>query len=161
MSNEKWLPIVGFPPYEVSDHGRVRNTERGNVLTPMWTGQKRKQYATVRFSTRPLVDRKVHILVLEAFVSWRPPGALATHSDDDTRNNRLDNLMWKSSSENAIEGMRERRRKGQVMSSDQALEIKRRREAGERGIDLAAEFGTTSQTVCDIFKGRYASIAGK
>jgi hypothetical protein len=33
-------------------------------------------------------------------------------------------------------------------------EIARRREAGERGAALAAEFNISQQRVCDIFKGR-------
>ena len=27
-TNEKWLPVVGYPDYEVSDHGRVRSLTR-------------------------------------------------------------------------------------------------------------------------------------
>jgi hypothetical protein len=43
------------------------------------------------------------------------------------------------------------------LTFEQAEEIRRRRTAGERGTDLAAEYGVAVQTVCDIWhRRRYA-----
>lgn len=99
---ERWLPAVGHPDYEVSDHGRVRSIGR-TVLG--------KDGRRLRFKGRPRrpvargnghlwitfpgqVNRSVHSLVLEAFVCPRPPGMWGCHADDDPTNNHLSNLRW-------------------------------------------------------------------
>ena len=57
-----------------------------------------------------------------------------------------DECKWQAVSVN-------RRGKTAVLTEAQAAEIKRRRAAGERGKDLAAEFGVSAQTVCQIHRG--------
>lgn len=46
--------------------------------------------------------------------------------------------------------------KARKISPEQTAEIGRRRAAGERGSDLAREFGISQQQVCNIHKGRSA-----
>jgi len=46
------------------------------------------------------------------------------------------------------------------LESGQIEDIRRRRALGERGVDLAAEFGISPQLVCDIVKGRKYGAAG-
>jgi len=41
-----------------------------------------------------------------------------------------------------------------LLTTEVAHELRRRRLAGERGRDLAVEYGVSEQTVCDIAKGR-------
>lgn len=157
MITVEWRSVNGHPGYEVSNDGRVRNAS-GRVLKPMLTGQKRKQYYTVRFSTKPRIDAKVHHLVLEAFVGPRPPGKVGRHRNDVSTDNRLDNLTWGTASQNAIDRVRNGKSAQQVLTTQQASEIARRRAAGEVGKALAIEFGVSQQTVCDIHRGRYASL---
>jgi hypothetical protein len=45
-------------------------------------------------------EKMVHQLVLTAFVGPKPVGMETRHRDGNRQNNRLDNLMWGSSSEN-------------------------------------------------------------
>lgn len=40
------------------------------------------------------------------------------------------------------------------LTLEQTVEIHRRRAAGERGIDLAREYGVSTSTICDIHRGR-------
>jgi hypothetical protein len=40
------------------------------------------------------------------------------------------------------------------LTRERAAEIRQRRQAGERGIDLAGEFDISQQEVCNILKGR-------
>lgn len=145
-----WKPIEGWP-YEVSNTGLVRRQRTNFVLTPMRTGQKRKQYSTVRLCNCGVEkDRKVAELVLEAFISTRPNGLVARHLNDDTFDNSLSNLRWGTHRENA----NDRRFNTPVkLTVSQAVEIRRRRK-NERGADLAREFNVSQQTVCDISKGR-------
>lgn len=155
MTDEIWVPISYHGRYEVSNMGRVRNTRTGAILKPMMTGQKRKQYATVRL---PVGDLKVHRLVLEHFVGPRPEGAVSRHLNDNSSDNRASNLAWGTLAENAADTHNNFKGHRQILTTAQALEIKTRRAAGELGTALAKEFGVTSATVCDIHKGRYRPL---
>jgi len=59
--NEAWLPVKGFPNYEVSSQGRVRNIKTKKVLKP----HKRSDgYITVVFQRK---QKFVHRIVCLAF----------------------------------------------------------------------------------------------
>lgn len=148
------------PRYEVSSMGDVRNKETGRVLKPMITGSRRSgaRRAKVRFSTTPRQDFDVAHLVLVAFVGPRPKGAVALHANDDSLDNRADNLRWGTHSNNALQCAMHTRGGGQKLNPQQVLEIARRRVGGERGATLAAEFGVSQQRVCDIHKRRSAIL---
>lgn len=111
---ENWRPIPGYEGlYEVSDHGRVRSVDRvvqtkvgpqrwkGKVLSPITKpsgyyfvalGKKRRAY--------------VHHLVLEAFRGPRPEGHYGCHLDDNPVNNKVDNLVWGTPSDNSYDKVR-------------------------------------------------------
>ncbi len=100
---ERWLAIPGFEgSYEVSDLGRVRSLDRvacdgkkikgraikliadrdGYLQCALWKGGKGK-------------TRKVHRLVLEAFVGPCPKGMAVRHFPDrDPANNNIQNISW-------------------------------------------------------------------
>lgn len=112
---ERWLPVPGWPEYDISDHGRCRSVERwvdgkvgsrtgevsrrrlaGRLLTPvirpsglvcfnLWSGNVYTQFQARR-------------LVLMAFDRPRPRGMDAENIDGDLSNNCLSNLEWKHSS---------------------------------------------------------------
>ena len=143
-----WKKVPGWP-YEVSDLGLVRRIGKTAPLKPMWTGQKRKQYAAVRLCMgQQQVDFKVHRLVCELFHGPCPPGMWALHKDDDTKNNSAANVYWGTPEDNA-ETMAKRNYIASV-----AATIRSRRAAGEKGRALAAEYGISEQMVCGIYKGR-------
>lgn len=115
--DEKWLPVPGYPDYEVSDQGRVRSLDR-EVSSPHWKrtktvkGRLLKQskvggskpggryYGCVLYRDRRRRPVMVHSLVLEAFVGPRPEGMNGCHRDDNPENNRLDNLYWGTQQQN-------------------------------------------------------------
>ncbi|QXN74668.1 HNH endonuclease [Mycobacterium phage JeTaime] len=112
---ERWLPIEGYEGcYEVSDQGRVRSLERLNargarvrerILTPMLCGRpKYHMVALHRDGVRNV--RKVHHLVLEAFVGPRLGDVLCRHKNDIPTDNRLSNLAWGTGSENQHDSVR-------------------------------------------------------
>ena len=119
----------------------------GEVLTPMMTGRKRRQYATVRLSTSPRIDRKVHILVLEAFIGPRPPGQLGCHKNDDASNNSLANLEWGSPKRNAqtCAELSDRVDRSRVLDM---------RACGVKNRSIAGWFGISEQRACDLAHGR-------
>jgi len=170
MSVEEWRPVLGWEGlYEVSDFGRVRSLDRkvicinrgkevtytvyGRVLSP-GTVQGYKQVA-LQCAPRH-EQKKVHQLVLEAFVGPCPTGHECRHLKGNREDNRLLMLSWGTKLENAQDKHRhgtmcegEKHGNAKVTSSD-VLEIRRRWANGERQVDLAAEF--------NIGQGRISAI---
>jgi len=105
MSNEVWKPVVGYENrYLVSDQGRIKSLARKEprILRPGRVGPRRKQYNCVDLCSGHGTGSKraVHLIVLEAFVGPRPEGFYGCHHDDDTSNNKLENLYWASPNTN-------------------------------------------------------------
>lgn len=130
---ERWLPVVGYEGlYEVSDYGRVRNARTRHILTSVRTlkgaGRYERDHARVHLFNGhgEKKVKKVHLLVLEAFVGPRPEGMLGLHWDDDKDNNKLDNLRWGTQAENIEDA-----RRNMVFARSVAAK-RARREARER-----------------------------
>lgn len=99
---EIWRKVPDWP-YEVSDLGRVRRL--GKIKLLKLYKHKRGGYPAVCLcshgSSRYVF---VHILVLETFVCARPAGMEARHfPDNNPGNNRLTNLSWCTSKQNAAD----------------------------------------------------------
>ena len=94
-----WNPIDGFPGYWVSDQGRVRHWSRLLIARPNERGYLR---VTLLTPEGKRVARRVHLLVLEAFVGPRPSSKhVGAHAPDrNPRNNQLNNLRWALPTEN-------------------------------------------------------------
>jgi hypothetical protein len=96
--------IPGFPGYGVDTDGNVWTClrsarSRWRTLTKE-SGRGGYQSVVLRVSGR-VIRRRVHRLVLEAFVGPRPPGLECCHYPDHTSsNNRLRNLRWDTHREN-------------------------------------------------------------
>lgn len=161
-----WRDVVGFEElYQVSDTGRIwsctRACERATHVLP-------NGYVNVILSKGgKAFNRKVHVLVLEAFVGPRPAGHESRHRDNVRSNNTLGNLLWGTKSENAQDKVGHgsapllENNPRAVLTNMQALEIYRRLQKGEAGIDLAAEFGVSEVTVSHIACGRtWADVTG-
>lgn len=117
MTSEHWRPVVGYEGiYEVSDQGRVKSLDRtvetslglrkyrGRVLT---SGTNRHGYPLVALADTGIVrSKKVHRLVLEAFVGLCPEGMEACHGNGVRSDNRLDNLRWDTRRENHLDIIR-------------------------------------------------------
>ncbi len=87
----EWRQIPGFPDYDVSNEGQVRNTKRDLILKSI---TNKKGYTSVALvNDGKLTQKSVNRLVLETFVG--PNGDLQTcHKDGNSDNNHLDNLKW-------------------------------------------------------------------
>lgn len=105
---EVWKDVVGFEQYyEVSTFGRVRSKQRSvlrsngtvqnltsRLLTP-YKNIKRRGYLYVYLRVEGKKYNKViHRLVAEAFLSNPNKLPQVNHKDENTENNRLDNLEW-------------------------------------------------------------------
>lgn len=108
-STERWLPIPGYPKYEVSDLGRVRSWHP-------WRGQEVPRhlhlsdwgggyvgvalYVNGRSSTK-----RLHNLVMLAFRGPRPSGLVTRHIDGNPANTVLGNLTYGTYSENELDAV--------------------------------------------------------
>jgi len=102
--NETWLPVVGFPYYEVSNLGQVRSIDRtvldknsqfrkrtGKILAPVTSGS----YYQVMLSDRKM--HLVHAIVCTAFHGPKPfPDYEVSHIDGDSHHNNATNVLWES-----------------------------------------------------------------
>ena len=92
MGVERWVVIDEFPNYEVSDHGRIRNSKTGRILRTSVTYKGYEIVTLTRGGTQRTV--KVHKLVADAFCEKYYDDMDATHLDGNRLNNRADNLDW-------------------------------------------------------------------
>lgn len=105
----QYRQVVGFPGYRVGSDGSVWTClERISLgWKKGWTCQVGTTWKPMRLTTthrgylavclrhnKKVYNRKVHALVMEAFVGPRPPGLCILHGDDDRKNNSLDNLVY-------------------------------------------------------------------
>lgn len=164
---ERWLPVVGYPDYEVSDRGRVRSNtwrKKGALMKLHW----RNGYQYVSFGKQKV---NVHILVARAFIGPRPEGMMVLHWDDDHNNNRVSNLRYGTAQENAEDA----KRNGvaaPTWQNGESHSVKLRREdvlaivealdARERLTSIAARYGISVAAVSHIKKGKtWAWLTGR
>lgn len=151
---ERWKAVKGYAGrYEVSDQGRVRSlnysgTGRSQVLKSSSDTYGYLQIQLCKNGNRKMT--KVHALVLEEFVSPRPPSLVCDHIDANRANNRVENLEWVSVKENTRRGRSSEMLRLRVgskhpnakLSEKQVVEIRLRYAAG--GVtqrELGREYG--------------------
>lgn len=169
---ETWKAIPGYPGYEVSDAGNVRCWRRRNARAPLPTTARpvkrveQHGYLHVSLSVDGKVSRRrVHQLVLEAFVGPCPPGMLARHVEENDRTNcALWNLEWGTPKQNQADRVRHGTDirgsavKTAKLTEDQAAEIYA---APGSFDDVGRLFGVSRHTVGLIKRGiRWAHATG-
>ena len=106
---ERFLPIPGYEGrYEVSDRGRIKSLMRGAPRI-LKTASVRSGHLYVMPNIRVGVPRKlyVHRAVLLAFRGPKPEGLLSRHLNGDAKDNRLENLVYGTSSENQMDAVQQ------------------------------------------------------
>jgi hypothetical protein len=159
--SEWWLPIEGFPSYEVSDLGRVRRIG-GRVLSVRGL---RLGYPSVQLCENGhRTSMLVHRLVAAAFIDPCPHGLEVNHVDGVKTNNRSENLEYVTRQENEIHAYRElgfRAASGEQngnakLTLEQVREIRLRARALDRPSysAIARDYGVTGDNVRAIAGGR-------
>ncbi len=104
-TKERWLPVVGYEGYySVSNRGRVRRdkpgvgAQAGRILQAALT----EGYPCVGlYVAGKGRNRRIHVLVAEAFIGSRPEGLAINHLDGDKTNNCPENLEYVTWAANA------------------------------------------------------------
>ncbi len=175
--NEIWKDIPNYENwYQVSNMGRIRSlmrkhrfgySKKTKILQPF---PSRKGYLRVHlYKNGQRASRQVHRLVLEALTGLCPEGMQCRHLDGNPQNNRLDNLVWGTASENQRDriihktsncGLTYNRGESQgshKLTEKQVLEIRKlykmKLPSGQRKYSqrkLASVFGVTQNTIKNI-----------
>ena len=90
---EEWKDIRGYEGlYQVSNFGRVKRTQTGNILA---LKTEKNGYVRAHLSRKGKAKSElVHRLVALAFISNSKGYPTVNHIDEDKTNNRVDNLEW-------------------------------------------------------------------
>lgn len=103
MIKERWKEIEGFPNYEVSDQGRVRNKKTGNFLKAPTCD---RYLMVMLYKNGTPHHKSIHRLVAEAFLPKIEGKNQVNHKDGDRYNNYACNLEWCDASENQIHAIK-------------------------------------------------------
>lgn len=93
MDTEEWRIIPRFKRYEVSSHGRVRNTKSNKVMNQMRRG---RHYWVLLYCDDRNVREWVRVSLM-SLTCFRPEGKIlgsVWHLDNDPSNNHISNLKW-------------------------------------------------------------------
>lgn len=129
----------------------------------LWLGHKdRYGYGRVTYKGRR--EQLITRVVWELINGNIPKGMCVCHRCDNPRCVNPKHLFLATHSENMKDMKEKKRGRGKIMyglenpkgklSKEQVAEIRRRRANGERGVNLAEEFGVTPTAICSIYKGR-------
>jgi hypothetical protein len=152
--SEEWRVIESASAYEVSSLGRVRRVGKAKAarIGRIVKGIPDKDgYLMVRLSMKNMgMTRKVHHLVLLAFVGSRPaPEYECAHRDNNRANNAVENLSWKTSKGNKEDKFGHGTH-GRKLRTHSILSIRARRSLGYTLEAIGDEFGITKGTVKSI-----------
>lgn len=106
MSEELWKGVIGFPNYEVSNLGNIRNKE-GRILKPTLDTYGYRQICLYRkdglgWRGHGRYTRKIYRLVIEAFTEPEPERTQIDHINRIRSDDRLENLRWVTCRENSM-----------------------------------------------------------
>lgn len=161
---EIWKAVPQFEGfYEVSNRGRVKNlkryarhrsggtqTIRERILKPTPDSAGYPKVVLHRDGKR--FNKRIHSLVLGAFVGPRPKGKEGAHNDGCPDNCNLDNLEYKTPKENAADKLKHGTRPSKLTSLN-VLTIRQRFILSDRkngGRALGREFGVFHSTIRKI-----------
>jgi hypothetical protein len=165
----RWVPVPGWPFYEVSDTGLIRRVAREHGT---WPGRILKPptctvgYKVVRLHNGDrALTRYVHSIVAEAFIGPRPMGFEINHKDADKLNNNRRNLEYVTRKQNAGHAQKlGRYRRGEDQHSAKMTELDVRamralRTCGWSQRKLAKTFGLSQHTVvCAISRKTWKHV---
>ena len=101
---EEWRNIQNYEGYQASNMGRVRDINKGIILTQY--NRNKLGYKAVTIGGKPI---SVHRLVAQAFIPNPNNLPMVNHKDENPSNNRVENLEWCDAKYNCNYGTRIKR----------------------------------------------------
>lgn len=92
MSNEFWVEITGFEHYQISNHGRVRNS-RGHILRPKQADPSRPYRVALYDGQGGRFDKSIHVMMAEYFLFDYKAHTQVGFKDGDVTNHMPSNLF--------------------------------------------------------------------
>lgn len=159
---EIWKPIEGFEGfYEVSNMGNVRSKDRivkhnfggdkrveGRILSQLTTPNGYKQVALWKDGKRKIF--LVHRLVLLAFVGECPANMEVRHLNSIPTDNRLENIVYGTHSENTIDTLKLGKGGRQRLNPFYVKEIRKKLSNGKTIKALAQEYEVSTRAISNI-----------
>jgi hypothetical protein len=104
MIEERWKVIYSAPDYKISNLGNVKNRITGK---PIRTHTDYSGYLKVslRSNRGKQINKRIHVLVAEAFSNGGRSGDFVYHIDQDKTNNDISNLRWMTQSDYVMHKM--------------------------------------------------------
>jgi hypothetical protein len=96
--------IPDYPDYTISSLGKVWSCRHKRFLKGN-TNERGYKWVRLR-NGNGIVMKKIHHLVLEAFVARRPKGAECRHLNGNRADNRPENLCWGTRVENSADRLK-------------------------------------------------------
>lgn len=157
LPDELWKPIPGYEgKYEVSSLGRVwsvyTGSSRSGVMLRQFPNNKGYLKVSLTHAAGKTCSKRVHSLVLTAFVGPRPEGKEAAHLNGTPSDNRLSNLEWTTPKLNSghkkihgtqVAGLRHR---WAILSADDVTRIREMRRDGRLWREISPIFGVSKNT---------------
>lgn len=147
--------VDGFPRYRISKAGVCESFYHGkwSPLKPYKTGST--DHLTVKlYRDGKWANRRVHRLVLEAFVGPCPEGMQGCHNDGNPENNALENLRWDTIRGNMLDAVNHGTNALTKLAPGQVDQIRVRCLAGEAYEEVARAFGVSPANVTAIMLGK-------
>ena len=144
---ECWREIEGFPNYQVSNLGRVKNNKTDKILKPYKTN---RGYHTIGFWSDGKKKRlSIHRLVAKAFLPNPRNLPEVNHINGSKADNNVRNLEWASGSNNVLHAYQTKLRKTKL-SAIQVAEIKNLIEQGLTQREIASMYNVSHSTIGEI-----------
>jgi hypothetical protein len=93
---EKYVKIIGFENYEVSDLGNIRNIKTGRILKPIKSKRGYYQLGLYKNNDKKYYSQKVHRIVAMMHLENIENLTDVDHKDRNRLNNAASNLRWVS-----------------------------------------------------------------
>lgn len=164
MSERDFSIISGFPDYAVKKDGSVWSRRPRNGKGPALVAYRQLKpcpgeyghlFVHLHHEGRRVI-RRVHRLILEAFIGLCPAGMECRHLDGNPANNSVTNLAWGTHQENEadklLHGTRNRgeRQGHSKLTKTDVLQIRRALADGAHRRATARRFGVSFGTIYDI-----------
>lgn len=164
---ETWKQVPGFPAYDVSDFGNIRSYykigkhKEGTHLAPQRTLKLWKNtagyYSVLLWENGERFNKRVHRIVMLAFVGKCPKWLIVCHNDGNKENNNIDNLRYDTQSANIKDAIRHGTFSSlftnRNFTDDEITKIRIKCASGISPSAIASEYGTSKKYIQRIARG--------